>query len=164
MLNVLRREILALDPDMHIGQESTLRQTVERGAQFQKLIGWLLAFCGTMAAVLTSIGLYATLAFAVGQRRREFAIRSAVGARASAIFALILRAGAKLVITGVIVGVGSTLALSQLVASYLYGVNPVNLRTYLLAAGLLASVAILACLAPARAATLVQPIEALKAE
>jgi predicted permease len=164
MINVLRREILALDPDMHIGQESTLRQTVERTAHFQKLISQLLAFCGTMAAVLTSIGLYATLVFAVGQRRRELAIRSAVGARESAIFALILRGGAKLVITGVIIGVAAALALSQVVASYLYGVNPINVRTYLLAAGLLATLAMLACLAPARTATRVQPIEALKAE
>jgi ABC-type antimicrobial peptide transport system permease subunit len=164
MIPAIRREILALDPDVHIGQESTLRQTVERSVSLQKLMARLLAFSAAMAALLTAIGLYATLAFTVGQRRRELAIRSAVGARTSEIFRLVLRSGAALTCAGIAIGTALALASSRLLSSYLYGVDPANVRTYTAAAVLLSAVSILACIAPARAATRIEPIEALRAE
>jgi ABC-type antimicrobial peptide transport system permease subunit len=114
-----------------------------------------------VAAFLSAIGLYGTLAYLVTQRRREIGLRLAVGSTPRAIVGLIFREGLLLAIGGVLLGAGTSLALGRLVASQLYGVVPSNPWVMLLTAATLSTVAVVACIIPARRAAGVDVIKVL---
>jgi predicted permease len=160
----LRSEIVSVDPDVHIGQERSLRDMVAMTYRMEALLGTVLSFCAAIAVLLAGAGLYAAIAFTVGQRRREIAIRMAVGAAPSQIIVFVLGGGFALAAAGVAAGLGISAVTSKILTSYLYGVFPVNGRTYILSSLTLFAVAIVACTVPAFAAARVSPSEALRSE
>ena len=124
----------------------------------------LLGAFGVLALLLASVGLYGLLSFSVSRRTRELGIRIALGARAGQVFGMVLKEGAMLVSIGV--GFGLTLAViaSRLLASFLYGISSTDGITFAAIPVILALVSLLACYLPARRATNVDPIIALRSE
>jgi ABC-type antimicrobial peptide transport system permease subunit len=137
-----------------------LRGTV---AERRLSMGLLAAF-GVLALVLAVIGIYGVMAFSAAQRTRELGIRLALGAEPRDVLGLILRDGAKLSGLGVGLGVTGALAASRAVSSLLFGVSPTDPLTFTAVVGLLGSASLLACYIPARRATRVDPVVALRQE
>jgi putative ABC transport system permease protein len=122
----------------------------------------LVGIFSTAALVLAAIGIYGVLSYSVAQRRVEFGIRLALGAERADLLRLILRQGLVLVIAGIAVGLTSALLLTRLVSTMLYKVGARDVTTFVMTPLVLVVIALLACYLPARRATKVDPIEALK--
>jgi ABC-type antimicrobial peptide transport system permease subunit len=121
------------------------------------------AYAG-LALLLSALGVYGALAHRVVARTREIGLRMALGAGRSSIVRMVLRDGMALVAAGIVLGIALALVLSRTLASLLFGVSPTDPSSYALVAILLLGVAALACGIPARRATRVSPMEALRAE
>jgi ABC-type antimicrobial peptide transport system permease subunit len=125
---------------------------------------YLIGSFAFLALVLASIGLYGMISYSVSQRTREIGIRVALGAQQGNIMRLVLGQGAKLTAVGLVVGLAAALGLTQLMGSILYGVRATDPLTFIFVAVLLALVALAACYIPARCATRVDPVIALRYE
>jgi ABC-type antimicrobial peptide transport system permease subunit len=121
------------------------------------------AFAG-LALLLASLGLYGVLSYTVGQRTREIGVRMALGAQPGSVVKLVLRYGAKLAGIGLVVGSVIALGAGQLLKTILYQVSPFDPLSFVLVALVLSTIGLLACWAPARNATRINPIEALRAD
>jgi len=130
----------------------------------ERLSVLLLSVFAALALFLAAIGLYGVLSYSVGQRTREIGVRMALGADATSVVALVLRQGARLAGLGLAAGLASALGATRLLQSQLYGVSPFDPLSFALVAAALAFVGALACWLPARRATRVDPIVALRAE
>ena len=117
-----------------------------------------------LAVVLSALGIYATLAFSVTQRTREIGIRVALGARRSAVLALILRRGLGVALVGIVLGLGASLAVTRVLARMLFGVEPTDAATFAAVTIGFAAVALMASAVPALRATRVDPIQTLRTE
>ena len=164
LLPTLRREIMAVDPQVPISEELPLTDVIENFFMPVKMAGAVLSYTGLLALLLSAIGLYAMLAFSVGERTREIGIRMALGAVTTDVLKLIVRVGLKVVVVGVTIGWVTSLAFTHFLSSYLYGVPRYDVLTFVSVAWLLVSVSLLACYIPARRATKVDPMEALRYE
>ncbi len=138
--------------------------TVGRFHATDVVLSHLLVMLAVLAAALSAVGLYGIIAFIVAGRRREFGIRIALGAEASRIVELVFRSGIVIIGTGTLLGLGGAYVLSDVLQSQLSGVGPLDPASYLGGAAFLALVAALACWIPARRATRVDPVEALREE
>lgn len=119
---------------------------------------------GNMSTSLVGLGLYGVLAFSVAQRTKEIGIRVALGAQARDVMKLIIGQGLLLVTIGVALGLGASFAVTRLIASLLFGVTPTNATTFIAVSVGLALLALFACYIPARRATKVDPLVALRYE
>jgi putative ABC transport system permease protein len=164
MTSTLRREVLGLDKDLPIFNVKTMDDVVSAAIGSRRLSTSLFTVFAGVALLLAAIGTYGVMAYTVTQRTREFGIRIALGAARKDVFSLILRQGAALVIIGIALGLAGALAASRTLNSILYGVGSLDPAAFAVAIASLALVALLACYVPARRATLVDPIEALRAE
>jgi ABC-type antimicrobial peptide transport system permease subunit len=122
----------------------------------------LMAIFAVSALLLAALGLYGVMAFVVSQRAQEFGIRLALGAKPRDILDLAFRPGLMLTATGTIVGLGASIVVTRLMASLLFGVSASDPMTFAVVPVLLGIVTMAACFIPARRATLVSPMEALK--
>lgn len=130
----------------------------------QRVTAQLTGALGVLGVVLAAFGLYGVISFLVGHRTREIGVRMALGAPREAIFRLFLTRGLRLALAGVVIGCGAAMALGRLVGSMLYGVSPRDPLTFTVAAVLLVAVAFAATYFPARRATRIEPMEALRYE
>ncbi len=120
--------------------------------------------CGLLALLLASMGLYSVMTYAVGRRTREIGVRMAVGAQIPDVLKLIIRQGMKLVLIGIVIGMAGAFAVTRVVSSLLFGVRSNDPATFAGVAILLVAVALLACWIPARRATKIDPLTALRQE
>lgn len=165
---VLRRELAKIDPNLPLYFVGTPK-TWHDGALAQfRLIATLFGIFGIVAVLLSSVGLYGVMSFAVNQRTQEFGIRMALGADASRILAMVVRKGVLQLAGGLLLGLGAALVLVQVgganLQNFLFQVDPTDPTIYGSVAMLLIVVATVACLVPARRATRVDPMTALRAE
>jgi predicted permease len=160
----ITREVTAFDPGIRVrevtGVDAALAKELA-GPKFNMSL--LVAFAG-LALVLATVGLYGVIAYSVSQRTREMGIRLALGAGQPAVLRLVLSQGARLTLLGLIVGLAGAAGLTRVMVGMLYGVSPLDPLTFVLVGTILGLVAILASYFPARRATQVDPVIALRAE
>jgi predicted permease len=162
ILMPVRREISAAGPQILIGGTLRGREIIDRGL-FQARMGVaLLSVFGLLALALASIGLYGIMAYSVNQRKREIGLRMALGAAQASVLRLILKQGMSLVVTGVVIGLAAALLVGRLLSRMLYGVSASDPISVAGAAVVLLAVALLACYLPARWASRVDPLVALR--
>jgi putative ABC transport system permease protein len=160
----IRNEVLQIDKDQPISNIRTMEQIVAATVAPQKFATWLLAVFAGSAMLLAAVGIYGVMAYSVTQRTHEIGIRMALGAGRRDVLGMVVSQGMKLAFVGVALGLVGAFALTRLLASLLYGVSATDPLTYGGVSILLASVALLACLIPARKATRVDPMIALRYE
>ena len=161
---IVRAALDKIDKDMPILQPSELDSTVTQSLGQQRLtMGLLGVFAGT-ALVLAVVGIYGAVAYTVEQRTAEIGVRMALGAQMRDVLGLVVRQGMNPVLLGLVIGLAATFAAGRLLAAQLYQVSPHNPFLIAATAAGLAIAALLACLIPARRATLVDPIQALRTE
>ncbi|HEX6535793.1 MAG TPA: ABC transporter permease [Gemmatimonadaceae bacterium] len=160
----VRAVLKELDPDVPAYQVQTLEQAVSRSLWRQRLQGQVLGTFAALALLLAAVGIYGVISYAVAQRTRELGVRMALGATRSQVLGLVLGQGLRLAAAGVAIGIVAALALSRIVASLLYGVSATDLATFAGVPIALALVAMLATLVPARRATRVDPVVAMRTE
>jgi predicted permease len=160
----LRRVMREIAPDTPLSRERTMASLVDDSMLGARAAAVLLLGFGVLALVLGSIGTYGLVAYGVEARKREFAVRIAVGARASSVIGLVLRDGARLAAIGIVAGVGGALALSGTIRGLLFEVAPTDPATFAAAPLLLGTIALLACAIPAWRATRVDPNTTLRRE
>jgi predicted permease len=160
----VRRAVKELDARMPLYNVRTIEQHLTWAFWAQNMAASLATAFGLLALVLAGVGLYGVIAYTVARRTHEIGIRVALGAQARDILRLVIRQGMALTLVGLGAGLVGALLLSRLLLSLLYGVRPGDPATYILVALLLALVALAACLVPARRATKVDPMVALRYE
>jgi putative ABC transport system permease protein len=153
-----------VDAEQPIYDVSTMDEVVADSFGPKRLTLFLLLFLGCVALLLSSIGLYALIAYSVSVRRHEIGIRIAIGAQPADIRRLILLQGLKLTAIGVLAGLAGSLAATRLMQGVLYGVSPTDPLTLISVAAALFGAALLACYVPARSAVGIEPIIALRHE
>jgi putative ABC transport system permease protein len=151
-------------PDLPVPDPALLTARIDAQVAEQRLFARLLSLFSGLAILLAAVGLYGVLAVSVASRTREFGIRRALGARGERIIALVFRHGALITGLGLALGLAGAWALSRVLESRLFGIEPVDVPTYAVAAAFFAAVAALACWVPSRAATRVDPMVALRHE
>ena len=160
----VRNQIAALDKDQAVFNVRTMDQAVSRSVAARRFTMILLAVFAVLALVLAAIGIYGVISYSVAQRTREVGIRMALGARPSDVIKLVVRDGLTLVMIGVGIGLAAAFALTRLMTTLLFGVTPTDAFTYATVALALILVALIACCIPARRATKVDPLVALRFE
>jgi predicted permease len=164
LVPTVRREVNDIDPDLALADIKTMEQLVSESLGQSRYRGVLLGVFAAVALALAAVGIYGVIAYAVGQRTREIGIRIALGARRRDIFRLVVGHGMALSLVGVAVGVAASLVLSRFLSSLLYEVSSTDPATFASVVLLLIAVALLACSIPARRATRVDPLNALRHE
>ncbi|MCA1591411.1 MAG: ABC transporter permease [Acidobacteria bacterium] len=164
LVSPVRGEIRTLDQNVLVDSAKTMTEHMGLALLPARVAGSVLGVFGLVALVLASIGIYGVVAFYVGQRTREFGIRVALGAQAGDILGLVLKEGMLIVAVGVALGLAGAFAVTRLLSSFLYGISPGDPLTFTSVSLLLVGVALLACLVPARRATKVDPMVALRYE
>ena len=162
--DAVRRQVYAIDPNMPVANVRTLEQIVARSISQPRFYTTLLAVFAILALVLAAIGIFGVLSYAVAQRTREIGIRMALGARSRTVVGLVVRQAMALAAAGVAAGMIAAWWVSGLLATLLFEVTPRDPLTYGGVAGTLALVALFAAYVPARRATRVDPVVALRAE
>jgi predicted permease len=158
----VRSAVRAVDPEQPISDVRTMEEWIGRSLQTRRAPTALLAVFGGVALVLAAIGIYGVLAFGVTQRAREFGIRQALGADRGSILTLVLGQGLKTVGAGIVLGVAAALVLTRYLQSLLFGVTARDVGVFAGVPILLFFVALAACYVPARRATAVDPVVALR--
>jgi len=164
MLAAVRREVQALDKDLPLGELQTLKSHLDNALSQERMTVVLLSALGLLALTLASVGIYGVMSFSVVQRTPEIGIRMALGAQASEVLRMVLRRGVVLILTGLGIGLGAAYVATRFIASLLYGVSATDPATFAGISVLLAGVAVLATYIPARRATKVDPMTALRYE
>ncbi len=164
LAETVRKAILAIDAEQPVANIRPLADVVAGSMSDRRLTVTLLAVFAAAALVLAAIGLYGVIAYAVGQRTREFGIRVALGATKGDVLGLVLRRGLVLTGIGIVAGVAGSLALTRLLTRYLFEVKPTDPVTFVEVSLLLIAVALFASWLPARRAAKVDPMIALRCE
>ncbi len=164
MLAAVRREVAALDPTQAVTRVATMDQLVAANLAQPRFSAILLNWLSGLALLMAAIGVYGVLAVSVAQRTGEFGIRMAVGAQRADILKLVIKQGMRLVAIGLVLGLTASFMLTRLMKNLLFGVIANDPSTFVVIAVLLLAVALLACWIPARRATKVDPLVALRSE
>jgi ABC-type antimicrobial peptide transport system permease subunit len=164
VMAAVRREVQAIDQDQPVFTVQTLDQILAQNRWPFRVFGGLFAIFAAIALVLSSVGLYAVMAYSVTQRTQEIGVRMALGAAGGDVSWLILKRGLIQLALGLTIGLGGALALSRVLRTVLFQVAPTDPVTFASITVLLTIVSLAACLVPARRAMRVDPLVALRAE
>jgi predicted permease len=160
----IRQAMRELDPDLPLFMSMTMEQSLEQAVFAQRIGATLLSIFGVLALTLAAVGLYSVMSYAVSQRRQEMGIRLALGASPRELRQMVVRSGMRVAAIGLAIGALGAAAVSQLLTDLLNGVSPVDPATFGVVLVTLAAVAFLAAWIPARRASTIDPIIALRYE
>jgi putative ABC transport system permease protein len=161
-LPAIRRVIAESNPALAIHGVATGEEMLARAASSTRFVTTLLSSFGVVAALLAALGVYGVLAYLVSQRKREFGVRMAIGAAPSSLLGVVFRQGLALTIGGLVLGAAGAVAASRLLSTFLYGVGRSDALTYGVIVLIVGAAGLLATLLPARRATRVDPVIALR--
>jgi putative ABC transport system permease protein len=160
----LRDAVWALEPDLPIGSIETMEQRVSKSLATPRFLALLFSFFAAVSLILACAGIYSSMLYTVGQRRREMGIRLAMGARGGQIVRMVLRSALLIAILGVTIGIATAIAASRVIESALWNVAPTDPLSYGAAAMLLGGTALLACFIPAVKASRADPMTTLRTD
>ena len=164
LLGAVRVQIQQIDRNLALTNGLTIGDLISQGLWAARMGAALLGIFGFLALILASIGIYGVLSYSVAQRTSEIGIRMALGAQSKQVLSLVLRQGMLLAVVGSVLGILVALPVTRLASTLLYGVSPADPLTYISITLLLIVVALLACYVPARRATRIDPLVALRFE
>jgi putative ABC transport system permease protein len=160
----VRTEVAAIDSDLPLGRVATMQETLRQSVALPRLYLSFFAFFALVALVLAAVGIYGVTAHAVAQRTSEIGVRMALGANAGDVLRLVLRQALVLVVAGLVSGIVLALGLARLMEGLLFELSPRDPTTFVSIGLILSAVALIASWVPARRATRVDPLRALRAE
>jgi predicted permease len=163
-LSEVRHAVSSINSDLPLASVRTMQEVYDKSIARTSFTLVMLGIAGTVALALGIIGIYGVMSYTVSQRKREIGIRLALGAQGGDVLQMVLRQGTKLALVGVVIGIAVAFALTRLMANLLFGVTAHDPLTFVAVAALLILVALLASYIPARRATHVDPIVALRYE
>jgi predicted permease len=163
-VTAIRQAVREVDPNLPVAAVRTQAEQANESLRMERLFARLLSLFGLLALLLAAIGLYGVMAYSVAQRTKEIGIRMALGAQRHNVLKLVISQGMILTLIGVVLGTGGAIGLTRLIKSQLFGVSATDPLTFVAIALLLAAVALLASYIPARRATKVDPLVALRYE
>jgi len=164
MGQAIKQQVWKVDGQLPVTKVQTMDQVAATSFAARRFNMSLLALFAVLALVLAAVGIYGVMSYAVTQRTQEIGIRMALGAQAGDVLKLIIRNGLTLTLIGVVLGMAGAIALTRLMSTLLFGVTPNDKLTFVAVSGVLIFVALLACYVPARRATKVDPLLALRYE
>ncbi|MGH9871754.1 MAG: ABC transporter permease [Pyrinomonadaceae bacterium] len=164
LIGAIKKEIQALDKDQPIAQVQTLADKLDTSVAPQKFTLVLLGVFASIALLLAAVGIYGVMSYAITQRTHEIGIRMALGAQTRDVLKLVVANGMRLAFAGVTIGLAGAFALTRLMRSLLFGVTPTDGMTFFMVSIGLIAVALLACYVPARRASKVDPLVAMRYE
>jgi putative ABC transport system permease protein len=153
-----------IDSALPLTKIRTMDEVVAETQSRPRFLTLLLTLFAGVALILAAVGIYGVISYSVTQRTREFGIRIALGAQPGNVVDLVLRKGIFIIVCGLIMGIGGSLAATRLLSGLLFGITPTDPMTFLTTSLLLATVAAIASYIPARRATKVDPLVALRYE
>lgn len=162
LLPTIQREVRTLDSNIEISDARTGAMLLDQVLWGPKVGVALLGMFGSLALVLAGVGLYGVMAYSVTRRRREIGVRMTLGAMPGAVLRLVVGDGMRLVAFGIVLGLGASLVLGRALSHMLFGISPADLASLAFACGTLMLVALAACYLPARGATRIDPMKALR--
>jgi putative ABC transport system permease protein len=164
LIAAVRHEVQATGKDIPITDIKTMRAQIDESLAQERLIATLSGFFGLLALLLSSLGLYGVISYSVSRRTHEIGIRIALGARPRDVLLMVISQGMTLVLVGVIIGLAAALELTGLLKGFFFELSATDPTTFAVIASLLIGVAFLACYLPARRASKVDPMVALRYE
>jgi putative ABC transport system permease protein len=164
VVRAVRQIVADVDSSVAVDTVIPMRERLFASAANDRFWLRLLGLFGGLAVFLATVGIYGVIAYAVEQRAHEFSIRTAMGAGRRDIMLLVVREGLLVTVIGILIGLGAAFGLTRLIASQLYDVTPTDPLTIVIVVALLAAIAMLACVIPARHAANAQPLKALRVE
>jgi putative ABC transport system permease protein len=164
MISAIKERIWSVDKTLPISGIATMDQLISDSLARRRLNMILLGIFASVALLLAAVGIYGVMSYSVSQRTNEMGIRIALGAQPRNVLALILKQGLSLALIGMTIGIGAALALTRMMSSLLFGISPTDPFAFGAVAIALTIVALLACYIPARRATRVDPMTALRNE
>jgi putative ABC transport system permease protein len=164
MIPAIRSQILSVDRDQPVSDIMTMEQRVAKSVESRRFVMVLLGAFSALALGLAAVGIYGVMSYLVTQRTQEIGVRMALGAQTRDVLKLVVGKGMALAVIGTAIGLVASLALTRLIRSLLFEVTPTDWLTFVIGSGVLLVVALLACYIPARRATKVDPLIALRYE
>jgi putative ABC transport system permease protein len=158
----LRAALREADPQLPVAKIRPMTEVVSASFTSQRFISTLMGAFAALALALTAVGLYGVLSYQVSQRTHEIGLRMALGAQARDVLKMIIRQGMVLVLVGVGIGLACAVALTRIMSNFLFDITVTDPATYVFIALLLTAVSLVACYIPARRATRVDPMIALR--